>query len=63
MLLFVMRLLVLKKNLLKQKKKDGELASFCVQNHILVSDLVLLLWGFFSSGISVHYTAHGLVTE
>lgn len=34
MLLFVMKLLVLRKNFLKQKKKDGELTLFCVQNHI-----------------------------
>lgn len=52
MLLFVMKLLVWRKNFLKQKKKDGELPSFCVQNHIFsdwygVTVLgIFLLWNF-----------------
>ena len=29
-----MKLLVLRKNFLKQKKRDGKLGSLCVQNHI-----------------------------
>lgn len=50
MLLFVMKLLVLRKNFLKQKKKDGELTSFCVQKHTFGDWYGVIALGIFLHG-------------
>lgn len=64
MLLFVMKLLVWKKNFLKQKRKEGEQTSFCVHIHVFGDwGREWLLGGFFSSEVFVICIAAWLLDQ